>query len=93
MLKARDLKRGDVFMLQLRGEVVEAGPVADGKRISIKLALIDSPSLEFAYDGSVIEFLAKPGRPFQICHHRGGRRGGGSSAPDPAPPPLEEVTP
>ena len=88
---ARDLVRGDLFMLQLCGEVLKTAVVAGGKRISVRIALLDMHSLEFAYGESVIELLVKPGRHFQV---HGGRRGGrrrGGPAPDPAPRPREKV--
>jgi hypothetical protein len=37
--KARDLTDGDVFRLHVYGEVLTVAPVADGKRIKVKLAL------------------------------------------------------
>ena len=85
-VKARDLQRGDVFMLQLRGEVLETAVVANGARVSVKVALLDATSLEFAYGESVIELLAKPGRPFQ-CYSRRGPK----PRPDPVLPLLKKV--
>jgi len=37
--KARDLSVGDVFRLHVYGEVLSIAPVANGRRIKIKLAL------------------------------------------------------
>jgi hypothetical protein len=88
-VKARDLKRGDAFMLQLCGEVVETEPVASGARIRIKVELLNMRSLEFTYEGSVIELLVKPGRPFQVRRRR--RDDDRWPAPDPAPRPREKV--
>ena len=101
-VKARDLQRGDVFMLQLRGEVLETAVVANGARVSVKVALLDATSLEFAYGESVIELLAKPGRPYQCYSRRdddddrdnrrgGPRRRGPKPRPDPVLPLLKKV--
>jgi hypothetical protein len=39
--KARDLNAGDVFRLHVYGEVLEVSPVANGKRIKVKVGLED----------------------------------------------------
>jgi hypothetical protein len=79
--KARDLTRGDVFRLHVYGEVLIATPVADGRRIKVRLALENqgrranrgaltesgAPSeLEFLDTGHVLEFICPPGRIFHL---------------------------
>jgi hypothetical protein len=71
MIKARELRVGDVFNLFVGGEVVEVSSVADGKRIKTKMLLRDQPTgLEFTDAGCVIEFLCPPGRPFSVWWDR-----------------------
>jgi hypothetical protein len=79
--KARNLIRGDVFRLHVYGEVLTAIPVANSKRVKVKLALenqgrrvnrgnptqSDKPSeLEFLDTGHVLEFVCPPGRVFHL---------------------------
>jgi hypothetical protein len=81
MKKARDLEVGDVFRLHIYGEVLSRAPVADGKRIKIKIVLEDQGQrrqrgalivarqpggLEFTDAGCVLEFLCLPGRTFHL---------------------------
>jgi hypothetical protein len=44
-VRARDLRRGDAFFLQVYGEVTEIEPIAGGKRIRVKLALENQGSV------------------------------------------------
>jgi hypothetical protein len=76
--KATELRQGDVFGLHVYGEVREASPVGDGKRIKVKLVLegtrsasgaVASPgtaALEFLDTGYVIEFICRPNRVFHL---------------------------
>jgi hypothetical protein len=78
--KAKELKCGDVFRLAICGEVLAATPVAEGKRIRVRLAIEDqghrsyggsanfdrSSSLEFLDSGCFLEFVCRPGRTFQL---------------------------
>jgi hypothetical protein len=76
--QAKELRQGDVFGLHVYGEVQEASPVADGKRIKVKLVLegtrsasgaVASPgaaALEFLDAGCVIEFICRPNRVFHL---------------------------
>ena len=67
MTKARELSVGDAFRLHVTGEVVQASPVADGKRIKIKILLEhQTTGLEFLDSGCVLEFICKPGRVFCV---------------------------
>ena len=62
--KARDLAIGNCFRIAVFGEVVEVEPIADGKRIRIRLALANQRQLEF--ETRCVEFLSRPGRPFLL---------------------------
>jgi hypothetical protein len=79
--KARDLVAGDVFRLHVYGEVLAVTPVADGKRIKVKIELGNqgrrvnrgvltvsekSSGLEFTDAGYVLEFLCHPSRSFHV---------------------------
>ncbi len=99
--KARDLIRGDVFRLHLYGEVLSANPVADGKRIKVKLAVEDqgrrrnrgtlsgsdkSSDLEFLDTGHTLEFICSPGRTFHLYKDRDDDDGGEDFVVDPPLP-------
>jgi hypothetical protein len=80
MTFARDLTVGDVFRLNVYGCVLAAAPVAGGKLIKVRIELEDqgprgprggsfvegNSSLEFTDDGSMLEFLCRPGRKFSV---------------------------
>lgn len=69
MTKARELRVGNVFGLNVSGEVVEANPVAVGDRIRVKLRLQNQATgLEFA--DCMIEFLCLPDRKFCVWNGR-----------------------
>lgn len=71
MIKARELRIGDVFNLNVSGGVVEVSSIADGKQIKIKLLLHDQETgLEFPDAGCTIDFLCPPGRPFSVWKRR-----------------------
>jgi hypothetical protein len=66
MPKARNLKPGDVFALEVCGEVISVASVADGKRIKVKIALEDQCQIEFPDASLTLEFLSRPGRKFNV---------------------------
>ena len=86
MTKARDLKRDDALWVNVHGRVLAAAPVANGKRVLVKIALEETSSLEFSDSGFVVEIICKPGRTLSVW--RGGWGGdGGDDEPilDPSP--------
>jgi hypothetical protein len=105
--KAKDLKRGDVFRMHVYGEVMLAEPVAGGKRVKVRIALEnqggrancgarnDNPGagdVEFTDEGSVLEFLCKPGRTFAIIEGYDDDDDGDDEPVDPpSPSSLESV--
>jgi hypothetical protein len=98
--KARDLTRGDVLRLHVYGEVLTATPVANVKKVKVKLALenqgrrrnrgsltgSDAPSrLEFLDTGHVLEFICPPGRIFHLTEWDGDDDDGDDEVVDPRP--------
>jgi hypothetical protein len=65
MIKARELKRGDVFRIVVDCEVLEATPVADGKRIKI-VAAVENPigPIEYLDEACTLALVCTPGRQF-----------------------------
>ena len=47
MTKARDLKRDDALWMNVHGRVLAVAPVANGKRVLIKIALEETSSMGF----------------------------------------------
>ncbi len=65
--KAKDLRPSDEFTLETACMVLAVETVAGGKRVKVRVALLDSPSVKFAGDDDiVVEFLCRPSRPFQV---------------------------
>jgi hypothetical protein len=104
--KARDLKTGDLFRLHVYGEVLNASPVAGGKRIQIKIGLEDQgqrrqrgvlsglrqDGLEFTDNGHVVEFLCLPSRAFRIIENWDDDDGDGDEIEiGPVPTPEDEL--
>jgi len=106
--RAKDLKRGDVFRMHVYGEVMLAEPIAGGKRIKVRIALEDqgwranggprtgnprAGDVEFTDEGSVLEFLCKPGRAFHIIEGDDDDNDGDGEPVDDSPSPsiLEPV--
>jgi hypothetical protein len=85
--KARDLSIGEVFRFHVYCEVLSVTPVANGKRIKIKIQLEDQrrranrgtlsdaesrkPGIEFTDDGHTLEFLCPPTRTFHLTEWYG----------------------
>ena len=70
--KARDLAVGEVFRLQVYGEVVHRSQAADGTRIKAAIRVGDQGELEFTDAGVLLEFLCRPGRQFHTYDDDGG---------------------
>jgi hypothetical protein len=87
---ARELTVGDVFFMEIYGEVVALEPVANGKRIKIQIALQDQRQLEFTDAGHVLEFLWRPGRSFPTWGDDDDDDDGGDDF-TPAPSPEDEL--
>ena len=60
MTKARDLKVDDALWMNVHGRVLAVAPVANGKRVLIKIALEETSSTEFSDGGFVLEVICKP---------------------------------
>jgi hypothetical protein len=98
MTKARNLRIGDVFSIVACGQVLATTPIADGKRMLIKLLLREQKSaLEFTDAGCVVEFICLPWREFTASPWRGDDDGDGgdesepATDPDPTGPVLVDV--
>jgi hypothetical protein len=95
MIKARDLKRGDCFTIQVICQVQQVVSVASGERIKVVAAVenSDSRSHEFLDEGSVLAIVCKPGHRFSGYGRRYG--GGGDDVdvnpPDPSKPNLVDA--
>ena len=90
MTKARDLKRDDALWMNVHGRVLAVAPVANGKRVLIKIALEETPSLEFSDSGFVLEVICRPGRTFSV--RPGGWGGdGGDDEPILGPSPGRDL--
>jgi hypothetical protein len=65
MIKAHELKRGDVFRIVVDCEVLAATPVADGKRIKV-VAAVENPigPIEYLDEGCTLALVCTPGRQF-----------------------------
>jgi hypothetical protein len=89
--KARDPSIEDEIQVQVYGEVVAVTPVANGKRIKVKLALVDQAQLEFTDASCVLEFLCPPSRKFLLWNNYGygndDNDDDGDDGNDPIPPP------
>ena len=101
--KARDLSVGEVFRLHVYCEVLSVTPVANGKRIKIKIQLEDqgqranrgtlsaarsrNPGIEFTDDGHTLEFLCPPGRTFHLTEWYGDDDDDDDGEDDPVLPP------
>ena len=90
MTKARDLKRDDALWMNVHGRVLAVAPVANGKRVLIKIALEETPSTEFSDSGFVLEVICRPGRIFSV--RPGGWGGdGGDDEPILGPSPGRDL--
>ncbi len=70
--KAKDLLRGDEFTLEVACKVLAVETPAGGKLVKIRIALLDSCSVQFAGDGDIAaEFQCRPSRPFQVWRREG----------------------
>jgi hypothetical protein len=69
-MRAKDLRRGDRFMMQANAEVLATETVVDGKRVKLKLSLEDGLSIEFTDAGHVAELLCRLGRQFCVYRRR-----------------------
>ena len=88
--KAKDLKRDDALWMNVHGRVLAVAPVANGKRVLIKIALEETSSMEFSDGGFVVEIICKPGRVFSV--RRGGWGGdGGDGEPILGPSPGRDL--
>jgi hypothetical protein len=75
MTKARNLKRGDTFPMMAAMKVLSVTPLPGGL-IKIKAETENSPSMEFADGGCVLEIICKSYRSFSSFPYRPDNNGG-----------------
>ena len=63
MTKARNLQRTDKLAVEINAEVLSIEPLPNGL-VKVRIAAINTPSLDFAYGSGVIEIVCKSGRIF-----------------------------
>jgi hypothetical protein len=85
-IRAKDLKRGDSVSMQLAGTIVDATPIAGGKRIRVRIQVEDGLSVQFTDAGCVVELICTPGRQFQAYRNDSGDDGD-DDTPEPTPTP------
>lgn len=94
MTKAKHLKRGDTFSTNAPMKVLSVTPLANGL-FKVTAETVNSPSMEFADGGCVLEIICKGYRPFSAFPYRDGDDGAGRKSIDPvtpiAPTKLEPV--
>jgi hypothetical protein len=88
MIKARELKRGDIFRIVVDCEVLKASPIASGKRIKV-VAAVENPigPIEYLDEGCTLALVCTPGRQFAAYRPRRDDDGGADfvvNPPDPA---------
>lgn len=59
-MKAKNLRAGEIFSVTITGQVVEVGPIADGRWVRVKLRLQNQAATGLVFsDRAVIEFSCR----------------------------------